>query len=108
MPIKGPINQPPVPATAPETTATPQPADTPVEAPVTPPEPAGEQMGDLPMNEEEFLALPPKQAFKAYMDIKTNTDKIVNDALDKAKAQHSTDIEEIKNAINEALYGDSQ
>lgn len=105
--IGAPTNKPQVPTPEPVVEA-PQPVDTPADAPVTPPEPAGEPMGDLPMNEEEFLALPPKQAFKAYMDIKTNTDKIVNDALDKAKAQHSTDIEEIKNAINEALYGDSQ
>lgn len=108
MNIGGPVKKPQAvqPLSASEESSAPMPETPTPEAVQTLPEPqADTEKADLPMNEEEFMALPPKQAFQAYMELKTGVDKRVQDALDALTAKHETDIATIKASINEALYG---
>lgn len=99
-----PVNQEPVPTPV-------APQEPSAEVPTTPPEDPKE----VPISEEEFLSLSPKQAYQTYLAVlndrdttKAGMDKKVYEAAEAIKtelqAKHDASIDEIKQTIKEILY----
>lgn len=90
--------------------------ETPVEEPSeNTPEAPEEEKNDPPIDAEEFFALPPKQAYQAYIEQKSakealqaEVDKKMQDALDTLRTEletkHQTDMQSVKDAIRQAIY----
>lgn len=112
--IKGPTYKKPEPVPEAETPVVePQNEPTPEEQP----EPVdNSEKPDAPVDEETFYALPPKQAYQAYMDMKSKFDALASEGDQNMEAavaalrtelegKHATDMAGIKEAIKEAIYG---